>query len=435
MKRRDHLWPATTVPTPRGLQIGGVPLRDLADEFGTPAFILDEEDFRIRCRTWRTAFTDHDVFYAAKSFLCHQVARWIKEEGLGLDVCSAAELRIAQRAEVPGESLIFHGNNKSAAELEEAVAYGVSLIVIDSYDEIARLSAVAQRQGVRQQVLIRVTPGVEAHTHSSITTGTDDQKFGFSLAAGSAHRAIAQVLQTPGLELVGLHSHLGSQILRPDVFETAAERLVDLMADTARTHGALLHRLDLGGGLGIAYLPGETPLNVGDLAPLVVARVRKACEQAGLPMPRLAVEPGRAISGPTTVTLYTVGTIKRQPGLRTWVSVDGGLSDNMRPSLYDATYTASVAGRAVGGGSVESYAICGRHCEAGDVLVPSVILPADLAVGDLLAIPASGAYHRSMANNYNGQPRPPVVSVRNGTARTLVRGETLEDVLRLDVES
>ncbi|MFE5977141.1 diaminopimelate decarboxylase [Streptomyces sp. NPDC056460] len=416
------------------MRIGGVLLSDVAEEFGTPAFVLDEEDFRSRCRTWRDAFAGHDVFYAGKAFLCHQVARWLTEEGLGLDVCSAGELRIARRAGVPGSSLIFHGNNKSADELAEAVAYGVSLVVLDSEDEISRLSAVARSHAVRQQVLIRVTPGVEARTHASITTGTDDQKFGFSLSTGSAHRAIARVLNEPGLELVGLHSHLGSQILCPDVFESAIDRLVELMAYTARTHGTVLPRLDLGGGLGIAYLPDEHPLDVRDLAPVLIDRVRKTCSAVGVPMPRLAVEPGRAIAGPTTVTLYTVGTIKRQPGLRTWVSVDGGLSDNMRPALYDASYTVAPAGPTTGRPALETVTVCGRHCESGDIVVDSAQLPADLAVGDLLAVPASGAYHRSMANNYNCQPRPPVVAVRKGTARLLVRAETIDDVLRLDVE-
>ncbi|MFF9345140.1 diaminopimelate decarboxylase [Streptomyces sp. NPDC014773] len=434
MRVPPQLWPATTTSGTDGLKIGGVLLSDIAERFGTPAFVLDEADFRARCRSWRAAFTGHDVFYAAKAFLCHQVATWLKEEGVGIDVCSAGELRTARRAGVPGSSVIFHGNNKSATELAEAVDHGVSLVVVDSHDEISRLSDIATRRNARQQVLVRVTPGVEAYTHAYITTGTDDQKFGFSLSTGSAHRAVSHVLSAPGLELVGLHSHLGSQILRPDVFEEAADRLVGLMADTARTHGTILRRLDLGGGLGIAYLPDDEPLDVRDLAPAVIDRVRKACAGAGIPVPRLAVEPGRAIAGPTTVTLYTVGTIKRQPGLRTWVSVDGGLSDNMRPALYDASYTAALAGRATARNTDETVTVCGRHCESGDVVVDSARLPADLAVGDLLAVPASGAYHRSMANNYNFQPRPPVVAVRDGTARVIVRRETIDDVLRLDVE-
>ncbi|MFC9730665.1 diaminopimelate decarboxylase [Streptomyces roseolus] len=433
MHPAPHLWPATTTSGPDGLTIGGVRLADVAEEFGTPAFVLDEDDFRARCRAWRDAFAGHDVFYAAKAFLCHQVAVWLHEEGLGIDVCSAGELRIAQRAGVPGASLILHGNNKSPSELARAVDYGVSLVVVDSDDEITRLSDIAARRGRRQQVLVRVTPGVEAHTHAHVTTGTDDQKFGFPLSSGSAHRAVSRVVDAPGLELVGLHSHLGSQITRPDVFLTAADRLVALMADTARTHGVPLRRLDLGGGLGIAYLPEDEPPDVRDLAPVVVERVRKACADAGIPMPRLAVEPGRAIAGPTTVTLYTVGTIKRRHGLRTWVSVDGGLSDNPRPALYDASYTAGLAARTTTRSAHETVTVCGRHCESGDVVVDSARLPTDLAVGDLLAVPASGAYHRSMANNYNAQPRPPVVAVRDGAARLVVRGETLDDVLRLDV--
>ncbi|GGY55170.1 diaminopimelate decarboxylase [Streptomyces omiyaensis] len=428
-----HLWPATTTHGPDGLTIGGVRLSDLAEEFGTPAFVLDEDDFRARCRAWREAFAGHDVFYAAKAFLCHQVAQWLHEEGLGIDVCSAGELRTARRAGVPGASLVLHGNNKSPAELAEAVDHGVALVVVDSHDEITRLSDIATRRGGRQQVLVRVTPGVEAHTHAHITTGTDDQKFGFSLSTGSAHRAISRIVDAPGLELVGLHSHLGSQILRPDVFVTAADRLVSLMADTVRTHGVLLRRLDLGGGLGIAYLPEDEAPDVRGLAPLIIERVHKACADAGIPMPRLAVEPGRAIAGPTTVTLYTVGTIKRQRGLRTWVSVDGGLSDNLRPALYDASYTASLAARTAARETEETVTVCGRHCESGDIVVDAARLPADLTIGDLIAVPASGAYHRSMANNYNAQPRPPVVAVRDGAARLVVRRETLDDVLRLDV--
>ena len=426
------VWPVTASRVDGALRIGGVDVRALAAEHGTPAYILDEDDFRGRCRAWRDAFAHGDVYYAGKAFLCTAVARWVAEEGLSLDVCTGGELAVALRAGFPVERLLFHGNNKSPAELTRAVEVGVGRIVLDSAIELTRLARVAAAAGVRQRVYVRVTPGVEAHTHEFVQTGQEDQKFGFSLASGAAADAVRQVLAEPSLELVGLHCHIGSHIFDVHGFKLAAHRMVTLMAAVRDEHGLVLGELDLGGGQGIAYTAADDPMDVAEFAEGLRAIVGKECAAVGLPEPRLAVEPGRAISGPTTVTLYEVGTVKELPGLRTYVSVDGGMSDNIRTALYDARYTAVLASRT---STVEprTVTLCGKHCESGDIVVHDVPLPGDLAPGDLVAVPASGAYHRSMASNYNHVPRPPVVAVRDGVARVLVRRETEDDLLALDV--
>ena len=427
------VWPVTAERGPDGaLRLGGVDVRALAAEFGTPAYVLDEADWRARCRLWRKAFDGADVYYAGKAFLCTAVARWIAEEGLSLDVCTGGELAVALAADFPPERLLFHGNNKSVAELDRAVAAGVGRIVVDSYEEIDRLAAVAGRAGVRQRVYVRVTPGVEAHTHEFISTGQEDQKFGFSLAAGTAEEAIARVLAQPALELRGLHCHIGSQIFDVEGFQIAAHRMVGLLAAVRDTHGVLLPELDLGGGQGIAYTAADDPMDIGVYAAGLRRIVETECAAVGLAVPRLAVEPGRAIAGPTTVTLYTVGTVKELPGLRTYASVDGGMSDNIRTALYGADYTAVLASR-VSAAAPRPVTLSGKHCESGDIVVRDVDLPGDLAPSDLVAVPASGAYHRSMASNYNHVPRPPVVAVLDGRARLLVRRETEDDLLRLDV--
>ncbi|MCW2616290.1 MAG: lysA [Frankiales bacterium] len=427
------VWPVTAVRGAAGvLQLGGVDVRDLATEFGTPAYVLDEDDFRARCRSWRQAFADSDVYYAGKAFLCTAVARWIDEEGLSLDVCTGGELAVALHAGFPPERLLFHGNNKSVDELTRAVAAGVGRIVVDSFDELVRLAAVAEAAGVRQRVYVRVTPGVEAHTHEYVQTGQEDQKFGFSLASGAAAEVVRRVLTLPSLELVGLHCHIGSHIFDVHGFKLAAHRMVGLLAAVRDEHGVVLPELDLGGGQGIAYTAADDPMDVFDYAAGLLAIVERECAVAGLPVPRLAVEPGRAISGPTTVTLYEVGTVKELPGLRTYVSVDGGMSDNIRTALYDARYTAVLASRA-SEAEPANVTLCGKHCESGDIVAHDVPLPSDLSPGDLVAVPASGAYHRSMASNYNHVPRPPVVAVKDGVARLLVRRETEQDLLALDV--
>jgi diaminopimelate decarboxylase len=428
------VWPTTARRGDDGaLSIGGVDVRDLAAEFGTPAYVLDEQDFRGRCRAWRDAFAGADVYYAGKAFLTTAIARWVAEEGLSLDVCTGGELAVALKAGFPTERLLFHGNNKSVAELERGVGAGVGRFVVDSFDELARLAAVAERNGVRQRVYVRVTPGVEAHTHEFVQTGQEDQKFGFSLASGAAAEAVRRVLGLPSLELVGLHCHIGSHIFDVHGFKLAAHRMVGLLAAVRDEHGIELPELDLGGGQGIAYTAADDPMDVFDYADGLRRIVEKECAAAGLAVPRLAVEPGRAIAGPTTVTVYEVGTVKELPGLRTYVSVDGGMSDNIRTALYDARYTAVLASRS-SGAEPANVTLCGKHCESGDIVVHDVPLPGDLAPGDLVAVPASGAYHRSMASNYNHVPRPPVVAVKDGAARLVVRRETEADLLALDVE-
>jgi len=427
------VWPVTAGRAAGGaLQLGGVDVRDLAADFGTPAYILDEQDFRARCRAWHEAFIGGDVYYAGKAFLCTAVAGWVAQEGLSLDVCTGGELAVALHAGFPVERLLFHGNNKSVDELVRAVQAGVGRIVVDSFDELVRLAAVAEAAGVRQRVYVRVTPGVEAHTHEYVQTGQEDQKFGFSLASGAAAEVVRRVLSLPSLELVGLHCHIGSHIFDVHGFKLAAHRMVGLLAAIRDEHGVVLPELDLGGGQGIAYTAADDPMDVREYAEGLRLIVEKECAVVGLPVPRLAVEPGRAISGPTTVTLYEVGTVKVLPGLRTYVSVDGGMSDNIRTALYDAHYTAVLASR-LSRAEPANVTLCGKHCESGDIVVHDVPLPGDLTPGDLVAVPASGAYHRSMASNYNHVPRPPVVAVRDGVARVVVRRETEADLLALDV--
>jgi diaminopimelate decarboxylase len=428
----DRLWPVTAGRREGVLHLGGLDVRELAAEHGTPALILDEADFRARARGYANAFEGADVFYAGKAFLSKAVARWVAEEGLGLDVCTGGELAVALAAGFPPERLALHGNNKSTAELRRALEAGVGRIVLDSYAEIARLADLADTLGVRANVLVRVTVGVEAHTHEYIATAHEDQKFGFSLSSGSAAEAVRRVLKHRSLELAGLHSHIGSQIFDTAGFEVSAHRLVGLLVQIRDEHGVELSELDLGGGLGIAYTPEDDPADVGDMAKELRQIVDRECAVAGLAVPRLAVEPGRAVVGPAGVTLYEVGTVKDVDGLRTYVSVDGGMSDNIRTALYDATYTCVLASRESSAEPMLARVV-GKHCESGDVVVKDVWLPADVVPGDLLAVAATGAYCRSMASNYNHVPRPPVVGVAGGESRVLVRRETEDDLMRLDL--
>jgi diaminopimelate decarboxylase len=432
------VWPMNLTRDQNGVvSLAGLDVRDLAGQFGTPVFLLDEADFRARAQAYATAFAGADVFYAGKAFLCGAVARWVDEEGLGLDVCSGGELAVALRAGYPAARIALHGNNKSVAELQAALDAGVGHVVLDSFAEIARLADLAGRAGVRARVLIRVTVGVEAHTHEFIATAHEDQKFGFSLVGGDAAEAVRRVLGLPSLELRGLHSHIGSQIFDTSGFEVAAHRLVGLAAAVRDEHGVQLPELDLGGGLGIAYTSEDDPADVAATAIALRKIVERECQAAGLDVPRLSVEPGRAIVGPGTVTLYEVGTVKsvglgeRGAG-RLYVSVDGGMSDNIRTALYDATYTAALVSRASSAAPVLSRLV-GKHCESGDIVVRDLWLPGDIAAGDLIAVAATGAYCRSMASNYNLLGRPPVVAVRDGAARLIMRRETEDDLARLDV--
>jgi diaminopimelate decarboxylase len=415
------------------LTLGGIDARDLAAQFGTPALIMDEADLRSRAREYVEAFGDDaQVYYAAKAFCSRAVLRWVTEEGLGVDVCTGGELAVALSAGVDPALITLHGNNKLPAEIEQAVAAGVGHIVVDSYEEIARLAYHAEAAGVRPRVLVRVTTGVEAHTHEFMATAHDDQKFGFSLASGAADEAVRRILALPHLEFAGLHSHIGSQIFDTGGFEVAARRVLELAGRIHAEHGVHVAELDLGGGFGIAYVPEDDAPEIKHLASALRDIVASQCAAFGIPEPRLTIEPGRGIVGPSTVTLYEVGTIKDVDGIRTYVSVDGGMSDNIRTALYDASYTCVLASRSSTAEPMLSRVV-GRHCESGDIVVRHCYLPSDLAPGDLLAVAATGAYCRSLASNYNHLPRPGVVAVRDGAAREIVRRETLDDLLRLDV--
>ncbi|MEU9073164.1 diaminopimelate decarboxylase [Kitasatospora sp. NPDC004745] len=428
------VWSRTVARDAAGaVTVGGIDVRTLAAEFGTPAYVLDEEDFRTRARAWRDAFgTGADVYYAGKAFLSKAIVRWLHEEGLNLDVCSPGELAVALAAGMPAERIALHGNNKSVDELEHAVKSGIGHVVVDSYEEIERLAAIAARHGVRQQVLIRITVGVEAHTHEFIATAHEDQKFGLSLTGGAAAEAVRRVLAHDSLELRGIHSHIGSQIFDTAGFEVAARRVVGLLAGIRDEHGVELPEIDLGGGLGIAYTSDDDPREPAEIAAALGEIVRRECAAADLRAPRLSVEPGRAIVGPTAFTLYEVGTVKPLEGLRTYVSVDGGMSDNIRTALYDAEYSVALVSRRSDAEPM-LVRVVGKHCESGDIVVRDAFLPADLAAGDLIAVPATGAYCRSMASNYNHALKPPVLAVRDGAARVIVRRETEEDLLRLDI--
>jgi diaminopimelate decarboxylase len=415
------------------LEVGSVPVTKAVTQYGSPLFILDEEHFRASARAYADAYAGADVYYAAKAFLSGRVARWADEEGLRIDVCTMGEMEVALRAGVAADHILFHGNNKSVAELRRALEVGIGRIVVDSMLEIERLSGLAVELGVRPKVLVRVTVGVEAHTHEFIATAHEDQKFGLALAGGVAAEAAQKVAQDPALDLVGLHSHIGSQIFDAAGFEVAAHRMAGLVAQLV-TAGHPIAELNLGGGMGIAYTVDDDPPQVADMAAQLRAIVARECELAGVPMPRLAVEPGRAIVGSAGITVYEVGTVKDVDlggRSRRYVSVDGGMSDNIRTALYGADYTVILANRESSAAPMLSRVV-GKHCESGDVVVRDAWLPADVGPGDLLAVAATGAYCRSMASNYNYVPRPAVVSAITGDCSVVLRRETLEDLLAAD---
>ncbi|WP_405951425.1 diaminopimelate decarboxylase [Streptomyces prunicolor] len=425
------VWPGSTRPSPTGdLTVGGVSLTEAADRFGTPVYVLDEQEIRDRCRTYRTAFPEADVVDAAKAFLCRAMAHWVQEEGLGLDVCSAGELELAVTTGFPPERIVLHGNAKSPEDLRTALRLGVGRIVVDSTSEIARLAAITPAD-TRQKVMVRVVPGIAAGAHDKIRTGTDDQKFGLSITDGSAQHAVTRILDQPHLQLVGLHCHIGSQIATTKPYVAAVRRMVGLLARIRDQHGVTLPQLDIGGGHAIAYRPGEERLDISVLAGRVRAELADGCARAGLPVPRLTLEPGRAIVGPAGVAVYRVLAVKRT-GDRTFVAVDGGMSDNPRPALYGVRYAPRLIGRPATA-PPRLVTVVGRHCEAGDILADEVALPGDVRPGDLLAVPAAGAYHLSMASGYNLVGRPPVVAVADGIARVLVRRESLADMNRRDI--
>jgi diaminopimelate decarboxylase len=433
-----YVWPAHARRGDDGVvRLAGHDVRDLAAQYGTPALFIDEADFRTRAAAWRDAFEGCQVYYAGKAFLSTTVARWVAAEGLGLDVCSGGELAVALRAGFPPERLALHGNNKSVAELTRALDAGVGRIVIDSFEEIARLAALAAERDRRADVMVRVTAGVEAHTHEFIATAHEDQKFGFSLAGGAADEAIRRIVKLPSLRLIGLHSHIGSQIFDTAGFEVAARRVVGQLGRIRDEHGLELPELDLGGGLGISYLPEDDPASTTDIAAQLREIVRRECEALRLAVPALSVEPGRAIAGPPGVTLYEVGTVKPvevggDVGVRTYVAVDGGMSDNIRTALYGSRYSCALVSRASRAEAMLARVV-GRHCESGDMVVRDAWLPADLAPGDLIAVAATGAYCYPLASNYNHTPRPPVIAVREDATTPIIRRETEADLLALDV--
>lgn len=442
LRLAPNVWPRNVARNESGVTcVAEIPLTDLAQEYGTPLFVIDEDDFRSRCKEIAAAFGGgRNVHYAAKAFLCSEIARWIDDEGLSLDVCTGGELAVAEHADFPPERITFHGNNKSAAELTAAVKAGVGHIVLDSMTEIDRLDAIAGGAGMVQDVFVRLTVGVEAHTHEFISTAHEDQKFGLSVASGAAMAAVRRVFAADHLRLIGLHSHIGSQIFDVAGFELAAHRVIGLLHEIVKEFGvdktAQISTVDLGGGLGISYLPSDDPPPIGDLAAKLSDIVGNESAAVGLPTPRLVVEPGRAIAGPGTITLYEVGTVKdvdvSTTAHRRYISVDGGMSDNIRTALYDAQYDARLVSRVSGAPAVLAR-IVGKHCESGDIVVRDAWVPGDLQPGDLLGVAATGAYCYSLSSRYNMVGRPAVVAVRAGRARLILRRETVDDLLSLEV--
>jgi diaminopimelate decarboxylase len=425
------------------LHLSGISATQLAKDFGTPAFIIDEDDFRARAQSWSDCLKKefgpnaNNVFYAAKAFISVEVARWIKELGIGIDVCTGGELAVALAGGIDPSKIEVHGNNKSLAEIDRAVSVGVKTIVIDSLHEVERVAAMARKHGKVQGVFLRLTPGIEAHTHESISTAHEDVKFGFSIASGAAWAAVEEVSRHSELNLLGIHCHVGSQIFGSESFELAAERLIGFLAKYRDAYKKELAELDLGGGYAIAYLPNEQTVAPSEVLPALAKSVTKFCKAHSLQIPLISIEPRRAIVGPTTFTLYEVGTTKdvvlEDGGTRRYISIDGGMSDNMRPSLYDAEYFAILASRESKEAKISSRLV-GKHCETGDIVIRDIALQSDIAPGDLIATPATGAYGRSMASNYNHVPRPPVIAVKDGKARVIVRRENEADLLALDVK-
>ena len=428
------VWPASAERVDGAMRIGGADLGRIAAEHGTPFMLLDEREVRGRARRIRTAFEaafgDVDVYYAGKALLTADIARWMREEGLRIDVCTGGELAIALRAGVEPEALGFHGSNKTPAEIDAGVAAGVGAFVLASAVELERVAEAAARRGRVQRVRLRISVGVHASTHEFLATSHEDQKFGVPIADAPA--LVARIRELPSLELVGLHTHIGSQIFDHTGYAEAFRRMVALHAELSA--GGALPELNLGGGFGIAYTAADAPEPIEAIADLLAAQVREACDALGIPVPRIAIEPGRWIVGPAGVTVYEVGTVKPvalDGGERLYVSVDGGMADNARTALYGAQYSARIVGRE-SDAPARLVRVAGRHCESGDIVVDAELLPGDVAPGDLLAVAATGAYCHSLASNYNAAPRPPVLAVRDGAVRALVRRETIDDVLARD---
>jgi diaminopimelate decarboxylase len=427
------LLPRSTTVSGGRVAVAGLDLGALADRFGTPLYVYDEDELRHRCREYHGAF-GAGAAYASKAFLCLAMARLVAEEGLSIDVATGGELYVVARAGFPMERVVFHGNNKSDDELRMAVDLGVGRVVADSFDELDRLERVARTGRDVPALHVRVTPGVEAHTHEFIETGTEDSKFGFGLESGDALAAVKRIVATPGLRFGGIHCHIGSQVFRADSFTRAVDKMVALLHRIETETGSTVDEVNVGGGLGVRYLAGDAPPSISQYCTVVRDAFDKARADAGVRShPRLMTEPGRSITGPAGLTLYRIGTIKRIPGVRTYVAVDGGMSDNLRPVTYSARYEAFLPARADAPRPFTA-TIAGKHCEQGDLLVRDAQLPADVTVGDVVAIPVTGAYGNAMASNYNKVLRPAVVFVRGGDARVVVRRETEADLVRLDAD-
>ena len=422
------------------LSIAGCTAEKLVKEYGSPIFVLDQDDFFVRTKAWQAALNESfgtgKLYYAAKSFICVEVAKWLKELKVGLDVCTGGELAVALAADFPASDIEYHGNNKSVAEITTAIKNGVGTIVIDSFDELSRVAKIASDFKKVQKVYLRLTPGIDAHTHEFISTAHEDVKFGFSIASGDAQIAIDKCMAESSLNLAGIHCHIGSQIFEVSGFELAAQRLVAVLAAFRDKYSKELAELNIGGGYGIAYTKNESGISPAQVIPAIAQVIKSECAKAKLSVPKVSIEPGRAIVGPTTTTIYVVGTTKsvtlENGAKRRYISVDGGMSENIRPALYGATYSVFLANRDSAAKAINSR-IVGKHCESGDILISEIDMPEDVKAGDLLAIPATGAYGRSMASNYNHMPRPSVIAVINGTAREILRRENEDDLLNLDV--
>ncbi|MGO1414936.1 MAG: diaminopimelate decarboxylase [Microbacterium gubbeenense] len=437
------VWPASITRADSGqIEIGGMRASELAEQFGTPVMLLDEDDVKGRAartqRAFASAVARHDgscrVYYAGKAFLSSHVARWMLDAGLNIDVCSRGELETALAAGVAADRIGFHGNNKSVTELERAIGVGVGTIIVDSAIELERIGAIAERLAASQNVLVRVRSGVHADTHEFLATSHEDQKFGFSLE--EAERVVARIRELRSVTFLGLHCHIGSQIFGISGFRESASRVVEL--HERLLEGGPVPLMNLGGGFGIAYTRADTPAEIEDLADGIVDAVADECAARGIDLPTLAFEPGRSIIGPAGITLYEIGTTKPVTvatddgsAERLYVSVDGGMSDNVRPALYGAQYSARLASRTSDADPV-LVRIVGMHCESGDVVVDHEFLPGDVTPGDLVAVASTGAYSAAMASNYNHVPRPAVVAVRDGRARVILRGETVDDLLARD---
>lgn len=427
--------PITSKVNSKGyLEIGGCDTVELAEHFGTPLFIYDEQTITQQCRSYVDAFAKElpgsEVVYAGKAFMCVAICQLMHHNGLSLDVMSGGELYIAIYAGFPVEKIYMHGNNKTEQELEMAIQAGVGRIIVDSFNELERVDQIAGQKRKKVNIYLRLTPGIEAHTHEYIQTGQEDSKFGFGLADGVAIEAVETALKAKNLQLVGYHAHIGSQIFATLSFAKATEVVMNFSKEAKEKTGFVPSEINLGGGLGIKYKAKDEPSTIADYAKVIKESVYEQSKMVGLPVPKVRVEPGRSIIGNAAVTLYTIGTIKKIPQIRTYISVDGGMSDNLRPMLYQAQYEALLANKA-NDKLTETVTVAGKHCESGDILIEDAKLPI-VEVGDILCTPTTGAYGYSMANNYNKQTRPAVVLVKDGKAQLIIRRESFKDLVRLD---